>query len=432
MASLPVGPASRQLFELDRCIMLIGSCLEDEIALYDRQIRLWGVKAQEKIQTASILVITFRALAAEIVKNLVLAGVGAVTIADHEVVREEDLGAQFFLSDQHIGQNRATAAEPQIREMNPRVKVAALDEDVRARGPDFFARFDIVIGTDLDFTSMTTVSAACRVARRPSYVAGTHGFFGFIFSDLISHDFVIERTKSNVPSRSIVGKAETKTRRVLSVTEKRDPAAASGGNATSQTPTLEVVTKREVYHPFLLANTSPLPEEYTATARKRRQVSPVLPCLRALWEYERAHRPSPAPEPKGGATPAMSSLPTFEPASLAEFTRMAHERHLELRLDPETLTASFLRSFIQNLGCELAPVAAFLGGALAQDVINVLSAREQPLQNFLVFDGESNTAPIYPLHPFFPSAEEGEGDADAAAAAVAGPEAAVAAIALSS
>ncbi|KAI5306794.1 hypothetical protein KEM56_007088 [Ascosphaera pollenicola] len=346
----------------------------DEIALYDRQIRLWGLKAQEKIRTARILVITFRALAGEIVKNLVLAGVGSITVADPEPVKEEDLGAQFFLSEQHIGQNRAEAAVPQIKEMNPRVNVTAIAEDIRFKGPESFAEFDIVIGTDLDFNSMANINAACRVANRPSYVAGVHGFYGFIFSDLISHDFVIERQKSNVKNPSMV---ETKTRRILSVTEKKE----------DDNRIMEVVTKREEYHPLLLANTSPLPEEFTQTLRKRRQVSPLLTCLRALWEYERSHD---------------GAYPTFSRESLESFTQLANERHLELRLDPDTLTSEFLRSFIQNLGSEISPVAAFLGGALAQDVINVLSGREQPLQNVLVFDGEKNAAPIYPLHPFFP------------------------------
>lgn len=96
----------------------------DEIALYDRQIRLWGVKAQERqvaapdrsssihladspqrLRTASVLVITMRALANEVVKNLVLAGIGSVTILDDHLVTEDDLGSQFLISDQHIGTN---------------------------------------------------------------------------------------------------------------------------------------------------------------------------------------------------------------------------------------------------------------------------------------------------------------------------------------
>jgi ubiquitin-like 1-activating enzyme E1 A len=77
----------------------------DEIALYDRQIRLWGVKAQEKIRTANILLVSIKALANEIAKNLVLAGIGSITLADHENVSEDDLGAQFFISDADVGKN---------------------------------------------------------------------------------------------------------------------------------------------------------------------------------------------------------------------------------------------------------------------------------------------------------------------------------------
>lgn len=95
-------------------------------------------------------------------------------------------------------------------------------------------------------------------------------------------------------------------------------------------------------------------------------------------------------------------MPTFGREDLEGFTKSARERHQELKLDIETLDSKFLQSFIQNLGSELAAVAGFVGGGLAQDVINVLSAKEQPLQNLLLFDGERSAAPIYPLHPFFP------------------------------
>lgn len=53
---------------------------------------------------------------------------------------------------------------------------------------------------------------------------------------------------------------------------------------------------------------------------------------------------------------------------------------------------------MENATSELAPVAAVLGGILAQDVINVLGKREQPLQNFLVFDGDTSNGPILALH----------------------------------
>jgi ubiquitin-like 1-activating enzyme E1 A len=260
--------------------------------------------------------------------------------------------------------------------MNPRVKLYVDRTDIRSKPPEFFTAFDVTIATDLAFDTFSTINAACRLANRPSYAAGVHGFYGYVFADLITHEFVIEREKSNVPSPV----KETPTRRILNITTKRE-----------HDKIVEMVTKREVYSPIALANTSPLPEEFTKVWRKRKQVTPLLTCLRALWEFQRLH---------GGR------FPTFSRTDLECFNRLANERHLELKLDPSSLTAEFIRSFLQNLGSEFNAVAAFLGGSIAQDVINVLSAREQPLQNLLLFDGERNLAPIYSLHPFLPDDED--------------------------
>ncbi|KAJ5126299.1 DNA damage tolerance protein rad31 [Penicillium atrosanguineum] len=351
----------------------------DEIALYDRQIRLWGVHAQEKIRSANILLVTVKALANEVAKNLVLAGIGSLTIIDHEPVTEADLDAQFFLEEAHRnediikeGKNRAEVAGPQIHKMNPRVKLHIDTSDIRTKQPNFFAQFDVTIATELDYETNNTINAACRLANKPFYAAGLHGFYGYVFADLITHDFVIERSKSNIPSAI----HETQTRSIVKVTTKKE------GDKT-----IELVTKRETYSPLLLANTSPLPEDYTRLPRRRKQVTPLLSCLRALWEFEKL---------SGGRKP------TFNHADLESFTKLAREVHQELKLDMGSLDSAFLRNFLQNLGCELSPVAAFLGGSLAQDVINVLSAREQPLQNMLLFDGEKSIGPIYSLHPFFP------------------------------
>lgn len=274
---------------------------------------------------------------------------------------------------------RAQVAGPQIHKMNPRVKLNIDTSDVKTKQPDFFAQFDITISTELDFVTNTIVNAACRLANRPFYAAGLHGFYGYVFADLIIHDFVIERNKSNMAPAT----QETSTRSIIDITTKHEQNDA---NKKEPNKIIELVTKREVYSPLILANTSPLPEEYTRLPRRRKQVTPLLSCLRALWEFEklRGHRP------------------TFTHEDLELFTKLSRDRHQELKLEPLTLDSVFLRTFLQNLGSELSPVAAFLGGALAQDVINVLSAREQPLQNMLLFDGDKSVGPIYSLHPFFP------------------------------
>src|SRR5271156_5571015 len=108
----PALPSSRSAGEESQTISA------DEIALYDRQIRLWGIQAQEKLRCAKILLIGIKALANEVAKNLVLAGVGSLTVLDHEQVTESDLYSQFLVSDEHMGQFRAEAALPQIQKLN--------------------------------------------------------------------------------------------------------------------------------------------------------------------------------------------------------------------------------------------------------------------------------------------------------------------------
>ena len=46
-----------------------------------------------------------KGLANEVAKNLVLAGIGSLTIVDDGIVSEDDLGAQFFIRQEHVGQN---------------------------------------------------------------------------------------------------------------------------------------------------------------------------------------------------------------------------------------------------------------------------------------------------------------------------------------
>ena|SRR5437762_2230035 len=77
----------------------------DEIALYDRQLRLWGIEAQNRMRKANILLITMKALGNEVAKNLVLAGIGSLTVLDPDVVTQSDVATQFFVTEEDIGKN---------------------------------------------------------------------------------------------------------------------------------------------------------------------------------------------------------------------------------------------------------------------------------------------------------------------------------------
>ncbi|KAK7908626.1 DNA damage tolerance protein RHC31 [Apiospora marii] len=342
----------------------------DEIALYDRQIRLWGMQAQKRIQGATVCVITMRALANEIAKNIVLAGIGSLTVVDDQLVTEADLGAQFFLTKEHLGQNRAQAASENIRKLNPRVQVFADAESIMAKGASYFAGFDIIVATDLTPTTLAFINTATRLHGRQFYATGTHGLYGYIFSDLIEHDYVLQRDKANIPTK--IGE-ETRSRSVIDVKEKEE-----GGKK------IEMVTKRELYSTWDLASeTSLLPAEYQGSKRRLKTVTPALSCLRTLWGFQSIH----------------SRNPKHDRSDLEYFVKKATSIHAGLGLPAETLKSEFLRKFLGNVGSEIAPVTAVLGGQLAQDVINVLGQSQPPIQNMVVFDGDTMQAQMYPMHP---------------------------------
>lgn len=340
------------------------------------------MQAQEKIRSANILLVTIKAMGNEIAKNLVLAGIGSLTILDPDPVTAADLGAQFLLSEASSpeGTPRAVAAAPALQRLNPRVRIHADPSDVRDKPPAFFAPFDVIIATDLPAPLLGTINAAARAHNRAFYAAASHGLHGVLFADLVAHTFILSRARSNIPTP--LG-AESRTRAVLAVVPK-----PGDENAT------ELVTKREAYTPFALAasRAATLPPDILRSPRRRRVVTPLLSCFRAWWELQ--------------ARPVIAD----ERARLGEFTRLCAEQHAALGLPAETLRSDVLRAFLQNAPAEeggvsgsaapeIAPVAAVLGGQLAQDVINVLGRTQQPVQNFVVFDGEAMEAGVFALHP---------------------------------
>jgi len=91
---------------------------------YDRQLRLWAASGQAALEAAHILLVNSGAgtVGVEALKNLVLPGIGKFTIADDAVVSETDLGVNFFLDENCLGQSRSRSAVKLLQELNPEVQ----------------------------------------------------------------------------------------------------------------------------------------------------------------------------------------------------------------------------------------------------------------------------------------------------------------------
>ncbi|CAJ1364810.1 unnamed protein product, partial [Effrenium voratum] len=86
---------------------------------FSRQNAAFGAEVTMKMTKMKILVVGCSGVAVEIVKNLVLQGLGGVTLIDSKPAKIQDLGTNFFLSEADIGKPLDTLLVPKFQELNP-------------------------------------------------------------------------------------------------------------------------------------------------------------------------------------------------------------------------------------------------------------------------------------------------------------------------
>ncbi|KAF9124780.1 SUMO-activating enzyme subunit 1 [Mortierella sp. 14UC] len=320
---------------------------EDEAALYDRQIRLWGLEAQHRMRNASILIAGMRALSNEVCKNIILAGVGSITILEHEAVTEKDLGAQFLLRQEDIGRNRGEAAAEKARLLNPRVKVIVDQEDIAQKPDTYFTQFNIVCLTGCSPEQLIRIDNACRKSKTGLYAAGVHGFFGYMFCDLTHHDY-----------REEVQEA--------SVDKSKEP---------------ETVISHRSQDYDSLASTLETCWGYPKPKALKRKVSPLFFAIQILWLFQLAH---------GGRLPDASSREDLE-----AIFKLRNERLTSAQVDNAFVDDDLLQTLADTALAEIAPVCAIVGGFLAQDILKTLSGKDAPLLNYFLYNGLEGTGLVH-------------------------------------
>ncbi|KAI9486002.1 MAG: SUMO-activating enzyme subunit 1 [Benjaminiella poitrasii] len=310
---------------------------KDEAAIYDRQIRLWGFDAQQRIGKADILIAGMRALSDEVCKNLALAGVASITLLDHEIVTEVDLGAQFFLTKDNIGQNRAEAAAASIRNLNPRVKVVVDQQNIKEKPSVFFESFSVVCLIHSDYELMVQVDKIRRKVKKPFYAADAFGWFGYIFCDLTEHSYIQEKK-----------------------TNPRSDAKAL--------PSVKKIPCIETYSSLLES----LQKNWSDTRIKiiKRRTSPMAFLINILLQFQKEYR----------------RCPTKEDEKLLIENKAKYLSDMGIN-DFSVLEDDLIREMISLYDTELSAVSAIVGGILAQDILRTLSANELPIQNWFYYNG---------------------------------------------
>ncbi len=156
---------------------------DDDLLRYSRHILLddIGIEGQERLLAAHALVIGAGGLGSPVALYLATAGVGRITLVDHDTVDLTNLQRQIAHSVARVGQPKVTSARSAMLAINPGVDVRC----VQARADEAFlqeavAQADVVLDCSDNFRTRQAVNAACVKLRKPLVSGAAIGFDGQI------------------------------------------------------------------------------------------------------------------------------------------------------------------------------------------------------------------------------------------------------------
>jgi len=167
---------------------------------YDRQLRLWGVDGQARLERAKVCLINASATGTETLKNLVLPGIGSFTIVDGNLVQPSDLGNNFFLDFESLGKSRAAATTVHLNELNEFVRGNAVEKHAEAlieEDVSFFGQFSLVIATHLPEKPLLKLAAFLYERGIPLLICRSYGFIGYLRLAVPEHT-IVESKPDNV------------------------------------------------------------------------------------------------------------------------------------------------------------------------------------------------------------------------------------------
>jgi molybdopterin/thiamine biosynthesis adenylyltransferase len=143
---------------------------DDQLLRYSRHILLdeVGIDGQERISNAHALVIGAGGLGSPVALYLGSAGVGHITLVDHDTVDLTNLQRQIAHTTERVGQAKVESARKAIAAINPYVRVSALQQRADAALlKELVPRADVVLDCSDNFSTRQAVNAACVQHHKP-------------------------------------------------------------------------------------------------------------------------------------------------------------------------------------------------------------------------------------------------------------------------
>lgn len=152
-----------------------------ELDRYARQIILpqFGGAGQAKLKAAHVAIIGAGGIGCPAISYLAAAGIGRLTIIDHDVVELSNLQRQPLFTDDDIGSSKAAVAVEAVRRINPHVAAVAVTERLDDSNAEaMLTGASLVIDGCDNFDTRLAVNRAAVALRTPLLSAAIGAFEG--------------------------------------------------------------------------------------------------------------------------------------------------------------------------------------------------------------------------------------------------------------
>lgn len=143
---------------------------DEERAVYEWQIWVddFGEQGQERLKGASVLISRIGGLGGVVAYELAAAGIGKLVLAHAGNVKPSDLNRQLLMTHDWLGKPRVESAERRLKELNPRLEIVAVPENVsEANAPGLVDQVDLIVDCAPLFEERFAMNRAAVVQGKP-------------------------------------------------------------------------------------------------------------------------------------------------------------------------------------------------------------------------------------------------------------------------
>ncbi|CAF0884359.1 unnamed protein product [Brachionus calyciflorus] len=375
--------------------------------LYSRQIYVLGNQAMVKLTKANVLLNSVGSLGVEIAKNLILAGIGSLSIIETKQCSISDLSSQFFINQNHVDSNlnRVDACFDDLKNLNPYVKIECFNSETDLENLNFLKKFNCVILTELyDLDKLVRINKICRENDINFILSNTFGLFGYSFTDFGSNFEVLDADGEDYKDVFILKISKNEREYTVETLDQRSHNLEAGDliklteieglNEMNN----QIVKVTKIINSYKFIFDSEINGEYQRGGifRKIKQ--------KMTMNFQSLEQQLQNPEL---LYPDLNESKFFNPKIVHEFIKnykidltydqfFTKVQSLLTETDSEYLK-NLSKIFYESINCNFSPYSSIFGGIVAQECLKSITNKFIPIKQWLFLDSAELYESKFPI-----------------------------------